>query len=450
MDKASEEIRKAELVRVVSHLDADGISAASVAVSFLSRLGKKVHVSTRKQISPGLVDDLKKEESDLFLFTDLGSGYMKLMEELAESTGSKIIICDHHMPSPGGNENIIHINPILDGKSEDEVSGAGVVYQLAKKADPKNTDLSFLALIGAIGDMQDDSWEMVGINKLIADESLGTGVVKREKGTVIFGRMDRPVHKALEYSTTPFIPGISGDGPASLQFLGSLGIGMKKEGEWRTLADLESGEMEKLARAVACEKINGKDPCPGEIFGQIYSMNVGGEVFDAREMATSLNACGRMEQASTGILSVLGLWPVSRLEGIIAGYRKMITRYMKWVGNSKKVKKTEKACYIMAGEEIHENFIGTITSICQKSSVFGGENVVFGISDTPNGKSKVSVRAPEDLVEKGLNLKDMLEKVTEGMEGYGGGHASAAGAFIPKGKEKEFIDACETYLKEKL
>ena len=62
--------------------------------------------------------------------------------------------------------------------------------------------------------------------------------------------MNRPVHKALEYSTNPFIPGISGEESASIQFLSSLGIELKKEGSWKTLADLTDEETKKLATAI--------------------------------------------------------------------------------------------------------------------------------------------------------------------------------------------------------
>ncbi|MCK4635224.1 MAG: hypothetical protein KAT37_05125 [Candidatus Aenigmarchaeota archaeon] len=43
-----------------------------------------------------------------------------------------------------------------------------------------------------------------------------------------------------------------------------------------------------------------------------------------------------------------------------------------------------------------------------------------------------------------------MSEITSDHEGYGGGHAAAAGASIPKGKEKEFINSCENYLRDKL
>jgi RecJ-like exonuclease len=289
---------------------------------------------------------------------------------------------------------------------------------------------------------------MGGINREIVEKAVKAGAAQKERGIRLFGRMNRPVHKALEYSTNPYIPGISGDESASIQFLSSLGIELKKDGSWKALNDLSEEEMKKLATAIICERIRESEASPEEIFGEIYSININGDHLDAREMATSLNACGRMEQSSVGILSVLGVRPFDDINGIVAGYRKMITKYIKWVKESGP-KETEHAFYINAGDQIHENFIGTITSICEKSAILDSGKVIFGLAETEDGKVKVSARAPKEVVERGLNLKDMMGEVT-GDDGHGGGHAAAAGAFIPRGKEKEFIGSCEKYLKDKL
>jgi len=445
LKKAAEEIKKSDNIRVVSHIDADGISSAAIIFSILTRLGKKFHMSIEKQVKPSLIDKLKKEEHDLLIFSDLGSGQIEIISELSKKT--KVIILDHHIPQTNKNyENIIHVNPCIEEKNENSISGAGVSYLLAKEIDPKNKDLSYLAIIGAIGDMQDENWIMMGINKEILQEAVDSNKIKKEKGLRLFGRMSRPIHKALEYSTDPYIPGISGDESASVQFLSSIGIDLKKYGEWRTLNDLSDDEMKKLASAIICERIVGKESSPEEIFGDVYTVNLNGKSNDAREIATTLNACGRMSYASSGILYALGIdYIFDVVEGIMTGYKKMITKYMKWIKeNEGNIKKTEKAYYIIAENKIHENFIGTITSICEKS-MFNNGKVVFGMAFTEDGEIKVSARAPKDVVEKGLNLEKLFKTIPEEY-GYGGGHAAAGGAFIKKGKEQEFINMCEKYL----
>ncbi len=453
MNDAAKEINSVERITVVSHLDADGISAAAVVLSSLTRLGKKIHISIARQVKPEIIEALKKEDTDLFLFTDLGAGYLDMLDDLNKSTGKKIIVADHHLPSPPGEyPNIIHINPHLIGKEENEISGAGVAYLLAKKLDPRNIDLSYLAIVGAIGDMQDEGWKMKGLNTEIANEAIEFGVLKKENGIRLFGRMNRPVHKALEYSTDPYIPGITGNESAAIQFLSTIGIELKRDGKWKTLNDLSEDEMKKLASAIICERIREKESDPEEIFGENYTIRFNGSDFDAREMATSLNACGRMSQHSLGILSALGIKSaLERLDGVLSGYRKIITKYIKWVKeNEEKIRKTKNAYYVIAGDQIHENFIGTIMSICEKSSILNNGRVVFGFANTESGEVKISARAPKELVDRGLSLKDLFEEITKKYGSYGGGHHAAAGAFIPMGKEKEFIDTCENYLEDKL
>ena len=55
------------------------------------------------------------------------------------------------------------------------------------------------------------------------------------------------------------------------------------------------------------------------------------------------------------------------------------------------------------------------------------------------GSVKVSSRGTKYLISKGLDLSAALKKAAEKLGGVGGGHAVAAGATIPEGKEEEFL-----------
>ncbi len=252
----------------------------------------------------------------------------------------------------------------------------------------------------------------------------------------------------MEYSTDPYIPGITGEESAAVQFLSGLGIDLKSDGEWRNLDSLSKEEMKKLASAIICERIRAKETSPEEIFGDVYTLKLNGKSVDIREMSTTLNACGRMAQASVGILYSLGVSSVfERVEGVLSGYKRMITKYIRWVkDNEDKVKETKNAYYIVADDKIHENFIGTITSICEKS-IFEKEKAVFGLALTNDDEIKVSARSPDNFVEKGLSLEKLFKDLPETI-GHGGGHDAAGGAYIDKEKKQEFINICEKYLKE--
>jgi RecJ-like exonuclease len=53
--------------------------------------------------------------------------------------------------------------------------------------------------------------------------------------------------------------------------------------------------------------------------------------------------------------------------------------------------------------------------------------------------TKVSLRASEQMLLKGFNLQMVATTASEKFGGAGGGHRIAAGAFIPRESEQEFI-----------
>ncbi|MDP3014069.1 MAG: DHH family phosphoesterase, partial [Candidatus Subteraquimicrobiales bacterium] len=53
--------------------------------------------------------------------------------------------------------------------------------------------------------------------------------------------------------------------------------------------------------------------------------------------------------------------------------------------------------------------------------------------------TKVSMRTKPDVIAQGVNLQEALCESADKYGGSGGGHKIAAGAFIPKTAEKEFV-----------
>src|SRR3989344_1826167 len=150
----AEKFKKSDYpVRVISHLDADGLSAAAIITKALKRLNRKFTLTIVRQLSQNTLKQFKSESYETFLFVDLGSGNI---QDIKEAINSKnILILDHHQPQEIEN-SFVHLNPILfglDGNSD--VSGAGLAYMFAKSLDEENRDLSTIALIGAIGDNQE-------------------------------------------------------------------------------------------------------------------------------------------------------------------------------------------------------------------------------------------------------------------------------------------------------
>jgi RecJ-like exonuclease len=331
--------------------------------------------------------------------------------------------------------DLCHINPHLCSGDSWQIAGAGVIWHLVNALDKVNSDLAALAVIGAIGDVQENGWQLDGENAKLLKLAITNQTLRKQKGIRIFGRKSRPLHKALAYSMDPYIPGISGDESAAVQFLADIGLSPKRDNEFITLDDLTHQEQRKLASAIIWQRTGESDP--GQIFGDIYELQIGSREVDGQEFATTLNAAGRLGQGSIGVLACLGDPEANeKLQGLMVNYRRLVGNYLKWVRGGSGIKKTKNAIYIISRNEIDENFIGTITSICAKS--FWPDKFVIGFANTRDGQVKVSGR--------GDNLREAFTNATGSVGGEGGGHNRACGAYIPVGTEKKFIKIFEEIL----
>src|SRR5947209_6543641 len=145
--------RNASLL-LISHFDADGLSAGSITLASVSRLGTSAHLRIVENMTDPVLEEIAKIESDLVVFSDIGSGYIPSISKILQD--KEIVIADHHQSVGEPPRNIHHLNPHLLGfDGATEVSGAGTAYILAKALDPASVDLSPLAIVGCLGDQQD-------------------------------------------------------------------------------------------------------------------------------------------------------------------------------------------------------------------------------------------------------------------------------------------------------
>ncbi|MFA5558099.1 MAG: DHH family phosphoesterase, partial [Methanofastidiosum sp.] len=141
---------KGSKVKIISHIDADGISAASILSLALDRLNinHDVHFTSLDGI-------LASNLADLTIFLDMGSGQIDYL--MSEYKDKNIIILDHHQ-GEYPETPFLEVNPNRFGYSgSEEISGSGLAYLLSLELDANNRDLSSIAIVGAVGDMQ-GSW----------------------------------------------------------------------------------------------------------------------------------------------------------------------------------------------------------------------------------------------------------------------------------------------------
>lgn len=447
MDRVSKIFKsliKEKNVKIVYHLDADGISSASITLKMLLREGANFEMGMVKQLTSKTIEKLEITENDVLILVDFGSGQLELLKDILEKT--QVLILDHHEFSRLGNINLFHLNPLRYG--EEEITSSMICYLFAKAMDVKNVDLIDLAVVGAVGDMLDEKWEFKGVAKKILEEAENVGKVTVSKGIRLYGRNKKPIHKSLEHSFDPLIPGITGSESNAVQFLSEIGIKIKDNDEWKRLADLSIEEQQKLASAIIVERLKSKDLDATDIFGEIYTI-VGRpeELQDAREFATLLNACGRLQRQDVGIRLCLGdLTAIEESKEVLNQYRKMISESMVWIRENKDaILKTDLATYILGKDNIPDTLIGTITSIFLNSNLVDTNKPVFGFADTEEGMVKISARTSRDIK---INLRNVILNATNKLHAEGGGHMHAAGALISKDNEKEFIDIVDNTVGE--
>jgi RecJ-like exonuclease len=91
---------------------------------------------------------------------------------------------------------------------------------------------------------------------------------------------------------------------------------------------------------------------------------------------------------------------------------------------------------------IDENMTGAVSSLVSSSNLFG-DKVTIVTTHTSTGDAKVSTRATERLVERGVNLGKILQTLSAKYAGVGGGHAIAAGATVPQNSLEPFLSEFE-------
>ena len=462
-EKFQEWADEQEIVRITSHYDADGIAAAGIIGLILLRLGVSFHIRIVKQANPQIIKELADENRSCYVFSDLGCAQLNsIKRHLSESS---VIILDHHeMRNADDFPGLIHVNPHLYGiNGSQEVSGAGVSYLVARSISKENRDLAHLAVIGAVGDVQDKAEHrgFSGINgDIIVKDGVEAGVLKVEKDLSIFGRETRPIHVALQYTTDPFIPGLTGSGERCFMFLSKAGIKLKENDHWRTLSDLSQDEKIQLNSALIQYMLQqGIDSDKAQsIVGNVYTLigeEKGTPLRDAREFASLLNACGRIGHPGVGVAICLGdrVNALEEAQQLLAEYRQKISKYIEWLTQPGRIKETEFLQVFHGENVVDERIIGTVASVALYAQILKSDKVIvsFAYSD-PEGV-KVSLRAGVELIERGVNLGLALSQVIDEIElkeATAGGHDAAAGALIPAGSEEKLVFHLEKIIREQM
>ncbi len=417
-----EHIDNDSVIRLISHNDADGISAAAVIANALKEEGVQFHTSIVPRLKEDMVNQLRSEKYDLFIFSDMGSPFIKEFNTYKHD----VIVADHHQVDGTESEsNVIHINPHLfeiDGSRD--LCGAGSAYLAVRDLDKKH--FAYFALTGAFGDMQGQDG-FTGVNKLILDDALESGTVEVHEGLKIVSKASEPIFKSLAYTFSPPLPGISGDLEGAQEFLEKMNLsyGIK-------FTDLEDEEKDLLKEALI--SINP------DIFGDCYTLPKETAVLqDLEEYSYILDACGKNKKQGLGLSIALGerdqaLDTALRLQ---RQYRDQIVKGLEWI-KREGAQQLNAIQYLYSEDKVLKAVMGTIASIGLSVQLLDNSKPVIGMSRLHND-IKVSGRTTRPMVDSGVDLGKALRDSSNNFMGNGGGHDIAAGAMIPYEAKDQFL-----------
>jgi single-stranded-DNA-specific exonuclease len=439
-------IQSGSFIRLVTHNDADGLSSGGILAIVALRNKAHFKISSEKKLDDKLIERLKEEKSGLIIFSDFGSGYLDL---IGGSLKRDIIVLDHHLSIEYEADNIVHINPMLHGlDGAREIAASGISYLLAKSLDPKNNDLACLGLLGALGDQQDkgERKSLISLNKMIEADAEENHLLDKHVGLIFYGYETRPLAKAIAYTTLPYIPGLSGKEGNCVAFLKEIGVEILDGDRLRALTDLTDEEKTRLFSSLSNHMVSCG--CDSEsihqLIGTIYTFKLedpGTSLRSGREYGSLLNACGRMGKQGLGLSVVMGDRGEAMLEAqeTLDEYRRTIGQALDWVQMNDKVEEMENIYVIRAEDKINDAVIGVVSGILLSQGILKEKKPIVATAYTEDDQLKISARGIEELVQKGLHMGIVMQEAAEQVEGGGGGHDIAAGAYIPVVKETAFL-----------
>lgn len=433
---------------VCHHFDADGLPAGAIVFSAMMKNGVAPAMLCWKKTTLENVLALKERKERQVVLTDLAYSPL-LVEHLKDK---EVIILDHHEVDPTPlPENFTLVNAHsfgIDGAIE--VSGGGTSYLAFRNYK----ELSQLALVSAVGDMQDKDGGLRGINQLILKDAVGAGVASVKKDLKMFGKGSRSLISFLSYCTDPYLPGLTGNDKNCALFLRDYNIPYKAGDKYVSYFDLDEDNRKKFTSALIeyCTEKGLPEETTTQMIGDtiIFSNEPPGPFYEAHEFATLMNACGRNNKAQIGVKACLGNAEARQAAINIYEEHRRNLRSGITLGRTK-ISDVGEFYLLDCRGQIKDAIIGIVAGALAGSAdlVHGKAVIALSIDEDDAEIVKVSTRATNALVASGIDLNAMLRIATAGLgKSIGGGHKVAAGASVEKKFLPEFLKRCAEVIKE--
>jgi len=436
-EKAATRIKSADKntrFRVISHYDADGITSAAIICKALYREGYDFHATLMRNPFTQGIERVKKEDNTHVIFTDMGSGQLSMIEQIQ----ADILIIDHHqLKQEKTTDHIFQINANQCGiNGNNEACGATLSYAVVYALNKNNNDLAHYAIAGATGDKQYIGG-FKGYNKTLVDQAVKDQVVSEHIGL----KLSQPtISESLYFSVEPFYQGLSGNHEAIEQLLKKLHISTDD-----VYTGLSTEKQKDLHSYLMLHLI--KQGCESNILDTVIRTRYSSDQTygEMEQFADLLDACGKGGHRDLGLSLCLGDEnSYHQAKNHEESFKKTLLSSLQDIEQNG-VQETSSYRYFYADQTSLGGVIGGIAT----NFILDKEKPLLSIAKKPD-ELQVSCRGNHYLVQKGLDLGGAMHTVATTLNGYGGGHAIAAGATIPIDKEDQFIKDVDRILKKQL
>ena len=134
---------------------------------------------------------------------------------------------------------------------------------------------------------------------------------------------------------------------------------------------------------------------------------------------------------------------------LLQGHRKMLVEMLGFIRDGG-IREYGSIQYFHGGDSIPEEITGTLAGMALSSGMARDDMPIFAFTTKDDGNLKVSGRATQAMVNKGLRLDEIMKMVSGTLGGAGGGHDIAAGATIPAGSEEEFLRLADEMVRKQM
>jgi RecJ-like exonuclease len=428
-------------IKIISHADADGIAAAAILAKCLYSYNVPFAVRFTLPVGPGEIAELAKEDYDMFVFLDQGSGQIDAIRKFILAKHTDVMMIDHHPISFQEHPNLICLNPHTCGLNGGrDVSAAAAVYSVVEQVDLRFRSLAGLAVAGAIGDRQEFSSGFTGVNEALLNRAVELGLIYKSEGLKLIGRTLYPVVECLRLSSRPYIIGLSGSLMACRLLVDTLGISHSS-----VICDMGSEVEKRLADAIFARvgPLATNEEFSRTLWGALYTLkteDLAGPL-DLREYAVMLDACGSLRKPETGFAAAVGD-KTAQADALAAlsSYQEQMLGVIGWlVKNITSFRLEPMFRYIYCGHAVAPRMVGEALSLGIESGLIPTDRPVLGMVEEGNGLVKVSARSTLGLAVQGVDVGRAIARAAAKVGGSGSGHDVAAAARIPRDRVDEFV-----------